>query len=173
MTAPRPNGILCDPACGTAGFLVCAGEHLPKNHPDVLRDAKLKRHFHEKAFHDFDNTMLRIGSMNMLLHGVENPDTRYQDFLAQDHASDEESCTLVLANHRSPGRSIATTPPRICYIVKSKKTELLFWGLVHPPAETRRPRSSFQTAYCSVQATPTRPGVYGPPDPEAPHAVRV
>ena len=48
--------------------------------------------------YDFDNTMLRIGSMNMLLHGVENPDIRYRDSLAQDHAADEEGYTLVLAN---------------------------------------------------------------------------
>jgi type I restriction enzyme M protein len=51
----------------------------------MLRDAKLSRHFHHEFFHgfDFDNTMLRIGSMNMLLHGVENSDIRYRDSLAE------------------------------------------------------------------------------------------
>ena len=51
-------------------------------------------------FHGFDSdgTMLRIGSMNMLLHGVENPDVRYRDSLAQDHAGEEEKYTLVVAN---------------------------------------------------------------------------
>jgi 23S rRNA A1618 N6-methylase RlmF len=47
---------------------------------------------------DFDATMLRIGSMNMLLHGVESPDIRYRDSLAQDHTEDAERYTLVLAN---------------------------------------------------------------------------
>src|SRR5216684_1241746 len=100
MTAPRPGDVICDPACGTAGFLVAAGEHLRERHPNILHDAKLREHFHHRMFHgfDFDNTMLRIGSMNMLLHGVENPDIRHRDSLAQDHAADEEKYTLVLAN---------------------------------------------------------------------------
>jgi type I restriction enzyme M protein len=87
MVAPKPTDVLCDPACGTAGFLVAAGEYLRERHPQIFRDAKLTRHFHHKFFHgfDFDNTMLRIGSMKMLLHGVENPDIRYRDSLAQDH----------------------------------------------------------------------------------------
>ena len=66
----------------------------------MLTNAKLRQHFHRDLFHgfDFDNTMLRIGSMNMLLHGVENPDITYRDSLAQDHAEEEEKYTLVLAN---------------------------------------------------------------------------
>jgi type I restriction enzyme M protein len=77
MTAPTPKDLICDPASGTCGFLVAAGEYLRQQHPEVFQDQKLKEHFHRKMFHgfDFDNTMLRIGSMNMLLHGVENPDT--------------------------------------------------------------------------------------------------
>src|SRR5436189_2306928 len=73
MVAPGPRDVICDPACGTAGFLIAAGEYLREHHPEMLRDAKQKAHFHEHVFHgfDFDNTMLRIGSMNMLLHGVE------------------------------------------------------------------------------------------------------
>ena len=100
MMAPKPTDLICDPACGTAGFLVAAGEYLREHHPNLLRDAKLREHFHHGMFHgfDFDNTMLRIGSMNMMLHGVENPDIRYRDSLAQEHAGDEEAYTLVLAN---------------------------------------------------------------------------
>ena len=69
LTAPQPTDIICDPACGTAGFLVCAGEYLREHHPNILHDEKLKQHFHHGMFHgfDFDNVMLRIGSMNMLL----------------------------------------------------------------------------------------------------------
>jgi type I restriction enzyme M protein len=100
MTAPQSTDIICDPACGTCGFLVAAGEYLRGKHPESLRDAKLRKHFHHGLFHgfDFDNTMLRIGSMNMLLHGVENPDITYRDSLAQDHAGEDEKYTLVLAN---------------------------------------------------------------------------
>src|SRR5580704_5231751 len=54
MTAPRPDDILCDPACGTCGFLVAAGEYLRHQHPEVFRDEKLKQHFHHHLFHGFD-----------------------------------------------------------------------------------------------------------------------
>src|SRR5439155_1328833 len=74
MTAPAPKDVICDPASGTCGFLVAAGEYLRTRRPETLRDPKLREHFHHRMFHgfDFDNTMLRIGSMNMLLHGVES-----------------------------------------------------------------------------------------------------
>ena len=124
--------MICDPACGTAGFLVAAGEYLRERHPEILRDAKLQAHFHQHAFHgfDFDNTMLRIGSMNMLLHGVENPDIRYRDSLAQDHAGEEERYTLVLANPPFAGSlDYENTAKDLQQIVKTKKTELLFLAL--------------------------------------------
>ena len=132
MTAPTPQDIICDPACGTAGFLVAAGEYLREHYPDLLHDQKLKEHFHQRLFHgfDFDNTMLRIGSMNMLLHGVENPDIRYRDSLAQDHADNEESYTLVLANPPFAGSlDYENTAKDLLQIVKTKKTELLFVAL--------------------------------------------
>ena len=79
---------------------------------------------------DFDATMLRIGSMNMLLHGVENPDVRYRDSLAQDHAGEEEKYTLVLANPPFAGSLDADTVAKdLLRIVKTKKTELLFLAL--------------------------------------------
>src|SRR2546421_1665181 len=132
MIAPKPTDILCDPACGTAGFLVAAGEYLREQHPEIFRDAKLSRHFHHEFFHgfDFDNTMLRIGSMNMLLHGVENPDIRYRDSLAQDHAGEEEKYTLVLANPPFAGSlDYENCAKDLQQIVKTKKTELLFLAL--------------------------------------------
>ena len=132
LTAPTPQDIICDPACGTAGFLVAAGEYLRDRYPDLLHDQKLKEHFHQRLFHgfDFDNTMLRIGSMNMLLHGVENPDIRYRDSLAQDHADNEESYTLVLANPPFAGSlDYENTAKDLLQIVKTKKTELLFVAL--------------------------------------------
>src|SRR5262245_51997071 len=132
LTAPTPKDVICDPACGTGGFLVAAGEYLRERHPEVLRDAKLRQHFHEGLFHgfDFDNTMLRIGSMNMLLHGVENPDIRYRDSLAQDHAGEEEKYTLVLANPPFAGSlDYENCAKDLLQVVKTKKTELLFLAL--------------------------------------------
>ncbi len=132
LTAPQPIDAICDPACGTAGFLVCAGEYLRERHPNILHDEKLRQHFHHDMFHgfDFDNVMLRIGSMNMLLHGVENPDIRYRDSLAQDNASDEEAYTLVLANPPFAGSlDYENTAKDLLQIVKTKKTELLFVAL--------------------------------------------
>ena len=132
LTAPQPNDIVCDPACGTAGFLVAVGEYLRERHSTLLHDRKQKKHFHEGMFHgfDFDNTMLRIGSMNMLLHGVENPDIRYRDSLAQDHAGEEEKYTLVLANPPFAGSlDYENTAKDLQNIVKTKKTELLFLAL--------------------------------------------
>ena len=132
MTDPQPSDIICDPACGTAGFLIAAGEHLRENHPEILRDDKNRRHFHEKMFHgfDFDNTMLRIGSMNMLLHGVENPAIVYRDSLAQDHAGETEKYTLVLANPPFAGSlDYESAAKDLLQVVKTKKTELLFLAL--------------------------------------------
>ena len=132
LTAPQPSDVICDPACGTAGFLVTAGEVLRERHPNILHDPVLREHFHHRMFHgfDFDNTMLRIGSMNMLLHGVENPDIRYRDSLAQDHAGEEEKYTLVLANPPFAGSlDYENTAKDLLQIVKTKKTELLFLAL--------------------------------------------
>ena len=132
LVRPVPTDIMCDPAGGTCGFPVAVGEYLRCHHPEIFRDAKLNAHFHHGLFHafDFDNTMLRIGSMNMLLHGVENPDIRYRDSLAQDHAGEEEKYTLVLANPPFAGSlDYENTAKDLLQIVKTKKTELLFLAL--------------------------------------------
>lgn len=132
LTAPTAKDVICDPASGTCGFLVGAGEYLREKHPEILRDEKAREHFHHGMFHgfDFDNTMLRIGSMNMALHGVDNPDIRYQDSLAQDHASDEERYSLILANPPFAGSlDYENTAKDLLTIVKTKKTELLFLAL--------------------------------------------
>ena len=131
MAAPTPRDVIVDPACGTAGFLVAAGEHLRTQHPALLRDDALRRHFHAGLFHGFDATMLRIGSMNMMLHGVENPAIRRGDSLAQDHAQDAGRHTLVLANPPFAGSLDAETVARdLVALVKTRKTELLFLALV-------------------------------------------
>jgi type I restriction enzyme M protein len=132
MTAPQPGDVICDPACGTAGFLISASEYVRQRHPEMLRDETARSHFHHQMFHgfDFDNTMLRIGSMNMLLHGVENPDIRYRDSLAEDHAGEEERYSLVLANPPFAGSlDYENTAKDLLQVVKTKKTELLFLAL--------------------------------------------
>ena len=137
MSAPTPKDVICDPACGTAGFLVAASEHLVAHHGDrIYKDAQARRRFNEGTFHgyDFDTTMLRIGSMNMLLHGVENPDIRYRDSLAQiDLAAagdDAERYSLVLANPPFAGSlDYESTARDLQQVVKTKKTELLFLAL--------------------------------------------
>jgi type I restriction enzyme M protein len=132
LVAPQPTDLICDPACGTAGFLVAAGEYLRERHPNLLHDARLREHFHHRMFHgfDFDNTMLRIGSMNMLLHGVENPDIRYRDSLSRDYATEADAYTLVLANPPFAGSlDYENTAKELLQVVKTKKTELLFVAL--------------------------------------------
>lgn len=132
LTAPKPNDVICDPAAGTCGFLVGAGEYLRREYPALLHDAAQKQHFHHGLFHgfDFDNVMLRIGSMNMLLHGVENPDIRYRDSLAEDTAGEAEHYSLILANPPFAGSlDYESTAQDLQRIVKTKKTELLFLAL--------------------------------------------
>ena len=133
MTAPTPRDVICDPACGTAGFLVAASQHLVEHHSDTIyKDAAARRHFHEGTFHgyDFDNTMLRIGSMNMLLHGLENPDIRHRDSLAETDDDGAETYSLVLANPPFAGSlDYESTAKDLQQVVKTKKTELLFLAL--------------------------------------------
>jgi type I restriction enzyme M protein len=133
MMAPTPKDVICDPACGTAGFLIAASEYLQAHHSEAIyKDAASRRKFNEGTFHgyDFDPTMLRIGSMNMLLHGVENPDIRYRDSLAQSDEDDAERYSLILANPPFAGSlDYESTAKDLQQIVKTKKTELLFVAL--------------------------------------------
>jgi type I restriction enzyme M protein len=132
MVEPKPTDVVCDPACGTCGFLVAIGEYLRERHPEILTNKKHWEHFNHHLFHgfDFDNTMLRIGSMNMLLHGVEDPDITYRDSLAQDHAGEEEKYTLVMANPPFAGSlDYESCAKDLQQVVKTKKTELLFLAL--------------------------------------------
>jgi type I restriction enzyme M protein len=132
LMAPGPDDEVCDPACGTAGFLVAASEYVRQHHPGALSDAVQRRHFHRSMFHgyDFDGTMLRIGSMNMLLHGVESPDIAYRDSLSEDASGDRDKYTLILANPPFAGSlDYESTAKNLQQAVKTKKTELLFLAL--------------------------------------------
>lgn len=132
LTKPTPQDVICDPASGTCGFLVAAGEYLRDNHAELFRNERQKQHFHEGMFHgfDFDPTMLRIGAMNMILHGVDNADVSYRDSLAEEHGADAGTYSLILANPPFAGSlDYETTAKDLQRVVKTKKTELLFLAL--------------------------------------------
>jgi type I restriction enzyme M protein len=132
MMQPQSSDRIVDPACGTCGFLVAATEYVRENHADAINSSKGQQQFHHDMFHgfDFDNTMLRIGSMNMLLHGVEQPDIRYRDSLAEANTGDAGAYSMVLANPPFAGSlDYENTAKDLQQIVKTKKTELLFVAL--------------------------------------------
>lgn len=129
LTQPQPDDTICDPACGTAGFLVAAGEYLREHHADLFFNDAQKAHFNSGMFHgfDFDSSMLRIASMNMMLHGVEGAKIERRDSLSEDNASVEDEFTLVLANPPFKGSlDYNTTAKNLLSVAKTKKTELLF-----------------------------------------------
>jgi len=132
IMAPTPEDAVCDPACGSCGFLVATGEYLRREHPGLFRDARLRSWFNNGLFNgfDFDGTMLRIGAMNMALHGVENPEIVYRDSLAEEHGEDAGAYSVILANPPFAGSlDYETTAKDLLKIVKTKKTELLFVAL--------------------------------------------
>jgi type I restriction enzyme M protein len=132
LVAPKPEDVICDPAAGTCGFLVAAAEYLRQHQQKLFQSDKLRRHFHESLFngYDFDPTMLRIGAMNMALHGIEGANVAYRDSLAEDHAEDAGRYSLVLANPPFAGSlDYETTAKDLLRVVKTKKTELLFLAL--------------------------------------------
>ncbi|MEA1649806.1 class I SAM-dependent DNA methyltransferase [Nitrospirillum sp. BR 11164] len=132
LMAPTPDDVICDPAAGTAGFLVQAGEYLRREHQALFRDPATLRHFHTHAFNgfDFDPTMLRIASMNMVLHGVEGATIAYRDSLAEEHGQDAGAYSLILANPPFAGSlDYESCAKDLQRIVKTKKTELLFIAL--------------------------------------------
>jgi type I restriction enzyme M protein len=132
MTAPRPDDVIIDPASGTAGFLVMAEEYVRAHHAQALRTEEGRQHFHRDMFHGFDTDphMLRIGSMNMLLHGIENPDIQHRDSLSQQAGHDEEKYSLVLANPPFTGSlDYEQVSKDLLKDIKAKKTELLFLAL--------------------------------------------
>lgn len=132
MAAPRPQDVLCDPTCGTAGFLVASDEFLREHHPEIFTNAALRQHYETALFNgfDFDSTMLRIAAMNMMLHGIEQPNIQNRDSLAQDHSDAAEAYTLILANPPFAGSlDYEAVAKDLLDVVKTKKTELLFLAL--------------------------------------------
>lgn len=132
LVKPRPDDVICDPAFGSAGFLIAAATYLKENcKQEVFFDRKNKDHYMNHMFHgfDMDRTMLRIGAMNMMTHGVDNPFIEYRDSLS-DQNPDKDKYSLILANPPFKGSLdydiVSTDLLKLC---KTKKTELLFLAL--------------------------------------------
>lgn len=131
LMQPTPTDIIVDPAAGSAGFLVEAGEYLKRNNEDLFTIKELKDHYNNDMFYgnDMDRTMLRIGAMNMMLHGVESPNIEYRDSLSETN-KDREKYTLVLANPPFKGSlDFDSVSADLLKVTKTKKTELLFLAL--------------------------------------------
>ena len=132
LMQPTPEDTVNDPACGTCGFLVAVGEYLRETHPALFHDEKKKKHFNNKLFSgtDFDASMLRIGAMNMVLHGVENPNIDRLDSLSESGKSIRNAYTLILANPPFTGSlNYDEVASDLLALSKTKKTELLFVSL--------------------------------------------
>jgi len=133
LMRPTPKDTVCDPACGTAGFLVAASEYLEEHYPEVHTDKKLKKHYQSGFAHgfDFDPSMLRIGSMNLVSHGIEDPFILYRDSLTEANADFKNEYTLILANPPFKGSlDHEAVANNLISEVKTKKTELLFLVLM-------------------------------------------
>ncbi len=150
---PRPDETVADPACGTAGFLVSVMLYLLEKYTsekgqieaedgstlytgDLLEP--YRQHIQSGMFHgfDFDATMLRIAAMNLMLHGVENPDIHYRDTLSNSFPEKfpsfaEDFFDVILANPPFKGSlDYKDVHPSLTRKVKTKKTELLFVALI-------------------------------------------
>lgn len=131
LMQPTLNDTICDPAMGSAGFIVESAKYILTNYKNELLKRENSEHYKSGMLHGFDTdaTMLRIGAMNLMLHGVDNPDIKYQDSLSTDN-TDENRYTLCLANPPFTGSlDYEAVSKNLLAITKTKKTELLFLAL--------------------------------------------
>ena len=130
LVAPTPDDLICDPACGTAGFLVSAAEYIRKHYENTMTEEQWEN-FANKMFsgYDTDHTMLRISAMNLMLHSITNPDIDYKDSVSkQNNVSDKY--TVCLANPPFKGTVDAESiNDNLKAVTNTKKTELLFLAL--------------------------------------------
>lgn len=130
LVAPTPDDIICDPACGTAGFLVSSAEYIRRHYENTMTDEQWEN-FANKTFsgYDTDYTMLRIAAMNLMLHSITNPDIDYKDSVSkQNNVSNKY--TVCLANPPFKGTVDAESiHDNLKAVTNTKKTELLFLAL--------------------------------------------
>jgi type I restriction enzyme M protein len=133
MLAPGPDDVVCDPSAGSAGFLVAAGEYVAEHHRQALYKPAAQEHYRRRLLMgmEFDPTMIRIGAMNLLLHGIEPERLADVDALSKSNAGFEDEATIVLANPPFKGSLDADhVMPDLVQTVATKKTELLFLALI-------------------------------------------
>lgn len=133
MMRPTPEDTICDPSAGSCGFLVGAAEYLQENYKQELLKPDVQNHYLNDMFFgmEFDPTMIRIGAMNLILHGIENPQLKDVDSLSQANSDFDEKVSLILANPPFKGSlDKDAVDEKVIALVDSKKTELLFLGLM-------------------------------------------
>ena len=131
LMQPTLKDEICDPAMGSAGFIVESAKYIAEHYKQELLKKENAEHFRGSMFHGFDtdSTMLRIGAMNLMLHGVEEPDVAYRDSLSSSN-NDTEKYTLCLANPPFAGSVDSEDINKsLLAITNTKKTELLFVSL--------------------------------------------
>lgn len=131
LVQPKLDDEILDPAMGSAGFLLGSAKYLQKNYAKELHNKDVSKHYNEVMFngYDTDPSMLRIGAMNMLLHGVEQPLIERQDSLSDDNTI-RDKYSLILANPPFKGSVFEEDISKdLLLMCKTKKTELLFLAL--------------------------------------------
>lgn len=132
LMKPKPEEIVCDPACGSAGFLVAVSEYIREHYEQAFYNKKFVDYYKNEMFHgcEFDETMIAISAMNLMLHGVENPDLYDKSALEEDYDK-ADKYSLVLANPPFKGSiEQSSVAKSLTGIIKTKKTELLFLALI-------------------------------------------
>ena len=130
LLEPTPDDLICDPACGTAGFLVSAAEYIRSHYEDQMT-AEQWEFFAGAAFTGFDTdrTMLRISAMNLMLHSISHPEINYRDSVSKQNDL-KEKFTVCLANPPFKGTVDAESiHDDLKAVTNTKKTELLFLAL--------------------------------------------
>ncbi|MDE6706470.1 MAG: type I restriction-modification system subunit M [Oscillospiraceae bacterium] len=130
LIQPTPEDLVCDPACGTAGFLISVAEYIRKHYEGTMSEEQWTA-FETKSFsgYDTDQTMLRISAMNLMLHSITNPDIAYKDSVSKQNDISGKF-TVVLANPPFKGSVDAESiNDNLKAVTNTKKTELLFLAL--------------------------------------------
>lgn len=131
LMRPTLNDTVCDPAMGSAGFIVETAKYIKDHYQAELMKQHNDEHFRNTMLHGFDTdqTMLRIGAMNLMLHDINNPDVAFRDSLSTDN-TDSDRYTLILANPPFAGNlDYEAVAKSLLATAKTKKTELLFLSL--------------------------------------------
>lgn len=131
LMQPTLKDTICDPAMGSAGFIVESAKYISEHYADQLMQKEHTEHYKSGMFNGFDTdgTMLRIGAMNLMLHGVDSPNVKYQDSLSASN-EDTDRYTLCLANPPFSGSVDSDDISKsLLALTKTKKTELLFVSL--------------------------------------------